>query len=166
VVQILSFCLPFVLVASIGRAAIEAKGGWSTITLLSMVEGIGTVLAALGGALLGGLVAISIAVVALKFAASLVQTTVAIRLLGGKGWQVLAPLFASYLAGLAALAIAYASRDYLTLQFLDSTLLNNSLTIVVYLGIFLSVVPILCRPGWHEVRMMVGDGYKQALAKK
>jgi O-antigen/teichoic acid export membrane protein len=147
--QTLSLCLPAVMVSWIGRAGIEASGGWATFTALSVVEGVGVIGAGAVGAMVGGLLPIAAAVAAVKAAAGFAQVLVASKRLGGRAIDAAAPLLRAYAVGGAALVTGQAVSAY-------SALPNVSpIAVVAGATAFGAFGRVFCRRGLGELGTMV-----------
>jgi len=164
VVQLLSLSLPFVILSSIARAAIESKGKWKLVSILSLCEGVGTVSAALIGGMMGGLVEIASAVAILKIFAGLFQLIVAIRVLSGKISIMIRPVIGAYISVIFALipflAISYFNIDivqYYKINTLNipANYINTIYVLLSYTLISMFFLPKFCKKGWNEVVSIV-----------
>jgi O-antigen/teichoic acid export membrane protein len=151
VIQILCFSLPFVILSSVSKASIEAMGSWKLVSLLSLFEGVSTVLAAMMGGLFGTLVDIASFVALIKIISSVVQLFFAIKGLNGNFIKIIWYIFGVYIAvSISVIPFMYSKFTGLTLCSC-SIQINYLIHLFLFLIISSALLLVFYRSGCKEL---------------
>lgn len=105
VVQILSLAMPVRLMIPLCRAMLEARGQWRLVSVLSICDGVGIILAGAIGAWAGGLILITAVVSGYNLFAGLLYCAVVARMLPTSFTALCAPALLTLCAGLLAVTL-------------------------------------------------------------
>jgi O-antigen/teichoic acid export membrane protein len=107
VVVIMTFALAFRMVTPVALAGMEARGTWALQAVLLFIDGVGTILAAIIGCLIGGLFEIAICVAINRSVMALVQCAVVGREAGLKHRSILREVMPPIAIGAASAIASY-----------------------------------------------------------
>ena len=153
VVQILSLTMPVRLMIPLCRAMLEARGDWKLISLLSICDGVGIMVAGAVGAWTGGLIAITVVVSGYNLFAAALYCAVATRMLLTPLTTLFAPIFSTLCAGLLAAAIGFAIATSAELSPVGVSRVLIGLP--VFVAIYFCLIRVLMGNVATEFRMLV-----------
>lgn len=105
VIQLLALSLPIKLVMPLCRTLMEGRGEWRLVSILLLVDGIGTVIAGGVGAWLGGLIAIAAVISGYNLVFGLLFCGFVTKRIGGQIGNMFVPVLATFLFGILALSM-------------------------------------------------------------
>lgn len=153
VVQILSLAMPVRLMIPLCRAMLEARGEWKLVSILSICDGLGLVVAGAVGALLGDLWAITLVVTGYNLISGFMYCAIVANSLLTPLKSIFMPLLATLWIGLAALAAGGASliggRENLM------SFWNPPVALSVYASIYVGLAKVFMGTSVQELRAML-----------
>jgi len=137
VVQLMSLSLITTVLVPLGKSILESRARWKTVSYLMVIDAFGTILSALIGAYIGGLLAIAIAVSLFRFSYGVFYALYIAGVLKLKYALVLKVIVYSVFSGLGSLYIVMSVNSFYVLDDKLLQLFAGSMLLAVIYIIFL-----------------------------
>lgn len=149
VVQLLSLSMPVRLIVPLCRAILEARGEWKVVSILFLLDGIGTILAGAIGAWTGGLIAIAAVVSGYNLIFGLFYCGRAALKLGTPLKNMFTPIMSTF--GIGAIAVIVCTLLEV-LGILDITSLwQATLLLTIYSGVYVGLTKFFLRESFSDL---------------